>query len=321
MRTHSIDDLRHSDIPQLFETLTHTKLELTAGYSELLCSDCEQRMRAFAQARVDFVRVVQQWHRILYGCEPSGRRRVQLGNVGGGRATITIEVDDDDSLDSAVAMRSSDEVSFVEEAEVENLKDFEQEIDAFVINERNEESSANSTDEIRISPTGYSCDAPMPNLYVPHNAFVANKLYNLDLPKLPTNHTAKCATSFEIIIIDHRRRGRILSHMRQERLQKPQITQPARALPCVHRPILVRPLSVHFPPELPTAAARTCPHRRTTVRMHSVRHDVRLVVRPEETPESEEPTNMFGESWAYCSIGSGPPALFRVSAVSKHVGR
>lgn len=66
MRALPADQLQHTDIPHLFETVTAVKLDLAAGYSELLCSECEQRMRAAVQTRVDLLRVVQEWQTLLY---------------------------------------------------------------------------------------------------------------------------------------------------------------------------------------------------------------------------------------------------------------
>lgn len=65
MRSLPAEQLAHSDIPHLFETVTAVKLDLTAGYSELLCTECEQRMRTAAQTRADLLRVVQRWQVIL----------------------------------------------------------------------------------------------------------------------------------------------------------------------------------------------------------------------------------------------------------------
>lgn len=71
MRPLPIHQLPQSDIPQLFETVAAIKLDLSQGYSELLCIECERRMRTAAQARLDFLRVVQQWQVILHGIQPN----------------------------------------------------------------------------------------------------------------------------------------------------------------------------------------------------------------------------------------------------------
>lgn len=64
-RTVTVDQMPHTDIPTLFETCTAIKLDISAGYSELLCPECERQMRTVAQIRTAFVRVARQWKDIL----------------------------------------------------------------------------------------------------------------------------------------------------------------------------------------------------------------------------------------------------------------
>lgn len=70
MRHLPVSLLPHTDIPYLFEIVTALPLDLSTGYSELLCNECEQRMRTVAQTRADFRRTVQEWQRILYSIVP-----------------------------------------------------------------------------------------------------------------------------------------------------------------------------------------------------------------------------------------------------------
>lgn len=71
LRPLSRDGLPITDIPHLFESVTQIKLDLCGGYSELWCQECEHRMRAAAQTRSDFVRVVQQWEHLLQIHKPT----------------------------------------------------------------------------------------------------------------------------------------------------------------------------------------------------------------------------------------------------------
>lgn len=61
----SLAQLPNTDIPQLFESLTSIKLDLTPGYSELWCTECEHRLRLAARTRAEFVCVARQWQQML----------------------------------------------------------------------------------------------------------------------------------------------------------------------------------------------------------------------------------------------------------------
>lgn len=67
LRPLPIDQLAYTDIPELFETVAGVRLELSAGYSELMCTDCERHMRFVRQLRTDFRCVAQQWQTIRLG--------------------------------------------------------------------------------------------------------------------------------------------------------------------------------------------------------------------------------------------------------------
>lgn len=71
--------MRRTDIPQLFETVTALPLDLGAGYSALLCGECELRMRTVAQTRADFLRTVQVWQRALYGMRTDAKLEREAG--------------------------------------------------------------------------------------------------------------------------------------------------------------------------------------------------------------------------------------------------
>lgn len=62
----SAEQLLYSGLPQLFEAATGVKLDMSAGYSEMFCANCENQIRLGAKIRGDLLRIANQWKENLW---------------------------------------------------------------------------------------------------------------------------------------------------------------------------------------------------------------------------------------------------------------
>lgn len=67
LSTIPFDQLQQTDIPHLYEIVTNLQLDLRPfrGYSQWMCTVCEQQLRTVARIRDDFVRAANRWVEIL----------------------------------------------------------------------------------------------------------------------------------------------------------------------------------------------------------------------------------------------------------------